>query len=1055
MLSLPVRLTSSSSPFFLLSRLPGSGWGVVLSGPRRILVGTLSSMAVGLLLTADAEGAPKPDWKSIQPILEKYCVKCHGGEDTKGSVDLVRLADDPRMAENFDLWESVWITIEDGEMPPEDDPQLSADEKKHLLAWLDTSLETIANANAGDPGVVTIRRLTNVEYDNTIRDLTGIDYALSGKFQPDGGGGEGFSNVGDVLFVNPQQLDSYLSAARHITDHASILPGRGVRFQRERVGLRSPMQLKTEAEQALYIWYQKMAEPHLPRDGEDRRGDEYMLAAWRFKHRQLTGAGSLDQLANEAGLSAAFLHNWWGLLQSTKPHSRFLDLIRVPWRQLTGPNPEKPKEVPAEVGKRILEIEARHLSWNKREGEGWVRTQRRQQDTDGLRTRTIVHTIPDNEPLHLVAGDFGDGNRGDLILFEKIEIERGGKRVHYVDWLRQKIEVNRMRIAELEQKPPAERGGIEALKQFNERGRAMLARFGKHPQKGRKISPKQLAVRPPELLRLPFEGRARVRVSAKMDLQFPEAEHGSHQWTIAGANTPDPARIIPGALIIYQRQTNTARRIMGEFSRMKEAFPDEYNRLLEGVARNYLRGGKGNGVYYLSDEQLRTTLTDWQRTEHERMLKDWALLRNPKPDERTRREIDEGILGHLHWWAYRAWRRPLDDAERNALFAIYHEARARELDPESAAREVLTRVFISPNFLFRLEANRGPGVHPVSPWELASRLSYFLWGSTPDTPLLDAARDGRLATPRGRAEQVRRMLKSPKSRALAEEFAGQWLEFHGFDDHDEVDPEKFPEFTEALRDDMYRETRVFFEHLFREDRPVREILVADYTFLNERLARHYGVPGVRGDQFRKVAVSDHQRGGLLGMGSILTKTSFPQRTSPVLRGNWLLNAVLGQPTPPPPNDVPELEAVIGAKTVREQLARHNSDKACASCHDKIDPLGFALESFDPIGRLRTEYADGTAIDDAGTLGDGTALDGVDGLRAFLGESDEDFHRLFARKLIGYALGRSVTYTDIALIDRIVDRLDKGEGRISSGILEVVESRQFLSRRNDEGLAAAP
>jgi hypothetical protein len=173
----------------------------------------------------------------------------------------------------------------------------------------------------------------------------------------------------------------------------------------------------------------------------------------------------------------------------------------------------------------------------------------------------------------------------------------------------------------------------------------------------------------------------------------------------------------------------------------------------------------------------------------------------------------------------------------------------------------------------------------------------------------------------------------------------------------------------------------------------------------------------------------------------------------VLRGNWLLNAVLGQPTPPPPNDVPELEAVTGAKTVREQLARHNSDKACASCHDKIDPLGFALESFDAIGRLRTEYADGTAIDDAGTLGDGRILDGIDGLRAYLGESDEDFHRLFARKLIGYALGRSVTYTDIELIDGIVGRLGEAEGRVSDGVLEVVESRQFLFRRNDEILAA--
>ncbi|MCG8598594.1 MAG: DUF1592 domain-containing protein [Verrucomicrobiales bacterium] len=1020
--------------------------------------GLLLLLAVAGLSVAGVNASEKAgelDWNSIRPVLEKYCVECHGGEKTKGNVDLAKLTDDPEIAGHFDLWESVLFVIEDEEMPPADDPQLTDDEKKHFLAWLDTSLEEVASASAGDPGIVTIRRLTNVEYDNTIRDITGIDYGLSAKFQPDGGGGEGFSNVGDVLFVNPQQLDSYLSAARYLTDHASILPGRGVSFKKERVGLRSPVQFKTEAEQALYIWYQKMAEPHLPEDGEDRREDEYMLAAWKYKHLEKTGAASLDQLAQEAGLKSAFLHNWWELLNSEKPESRFLDLIRVPWRELPGPSAEKPKEVPGEVRNRILDIEAKHLSWNKREGEGWVRTQRRQQDTDGLRTRTITLTIPEGEPIHLVAGDFGDGNRGDLILFERIEVQRGGKRTNYVDWLQRRIETGRKEIEKIKSRPDSsdeDKQKIQQEEAFIKSCAAMVARFGRHPQEGRKLDPKHLAVRPPETLRLPFdEGKVLVRVSAKMDLEFPEADHGSHQWTIAGANPPDPKKIIPGALVIYKRRTDMARKIMGEFSRMKSAFPDEYNRLLEEVARNYLRGGKGTGVYYLNDEQLRATLTDWQRTLHDRMMRDWTLLRNPKPNEKTRGEIDRGILSHLHWWAYRAWRRPLTDKERASLNAIYHQARAREMDSETAAREVLTRVFISPNFLFKLENSESPGIHPVSPWELATRLSYFLWASTPDTLLLEAAADGSLMTSEGRAAQVNRMLRHPKSRALAEEFAGQWLEFHGFDEHDDVDAKKFPEFTSALRADMYRETRIFFEHLIREDRPVREILLADYTFLNERLANHYGVPGVKGSEFRKVAVAKHQRGGLLGMGSVLTKTSFPQRTSPILRGNWLLNAVLGQPTPPPPNDVPELEAVVGAKTLREKLARHSADKACASCHDKIDPLGFALEGFDAIGRLRPENGD-TPIDDIGTLSDGTKLDGIGGLREYLGKNDDDFHRLFARKLIGYATGRSVTYTDVELIDTLVGRLEDGEGLFSEGILTVVESQQFLSRRNEEELS---
>ncbi|MEC5125607.1 DUF1592 domain-containing protein [Verrucomicrobiales bacterium BCK34] len=1004
--------------------------------------------------SAGAEEAKSPAWNEVRPVLDKYCFQCHGGEKTKGAVDLKALAEDPKVADHFAFWEDVSFVIEDEEMPPVDDPQPSEAEKQLLTRWLDASLDAVAQANAGDPGEVTVRRLTNVEYDNTIRDITGIDFGLSDKFQPDGGGGEGFSNVGDVLFVNPQQLDSYLSAARYLTDRASILPGRGVNFRKERVGLRSPMQFKAEAEQSLYIWYQKMAAPHLPKDDEDRRGDEYMLAAWKYKHREKTGAGSLDQLAKEAGLSAAFLNNWWELLNIKTTKSRFLDMIVGPWNQLPGPAADKPKEVPEAVKKAIAGIEARHLSWNKREGEGWVRTQRRQQDSDGLRSRAIKVTIQEGQPIHVVAGDFGDGGKGDLIVFDSFTIEEPKqKSIQYLDWLKKRLGASREQLKKLKADPKADpkvkATQIAGLEKFIREGEKVMGHFGKHPL-GREVKPHMLVVQAPATITLPAGMKCVVRASAKMEMNQPDggADLASHQWTVTGSSPPNPKAIIPGALVIYKRSTPIARTIMGEFSRMKAAFPDEYNRLLEEVSRNYQRGGKGMGVYYLNDEQLRATLTDWGRTEHERMLRDWALLKNPKPDEKTSREIDQGIMAHVHWWAHRAWRRDLTSDDRKALSAIYDAARARGMDSETAAREVLTQVFVSPEFLFKLEGGQEPGIHPVSPWELASRLSYLLWASTPDTALLDAARDGSLMTPEGRAAQVKRMLKSHKAEALAAEFAGQWLEFHGFTEHNSVDEKTFPEFTPELRADMLKESEAFFAHLIREDLPVREVLMADYTFLNERLAKHYGVPGVSGGEFRKVSVAKYQRGGLLGMGSILTKTSFPQRTSPVLRGNWLLNAVLGQPTPPPPPDVPELEAIVGAKTLREKLELHREDKACASCHEKLDPLGFALESFDAIGRFRSKDESGLSIDDLGTLKDGTELKGIAGLRDYLAENDADFYELFAKKLIGYSTGRSLIATDRELVENIRKRLQAGEGRFSDGILTMVESRQFLSRRNE-------
>lgn len=1005
------------------------------------------SLFIGLASLATvsySKEATLPAWDQVEAVLSKYCYDCHGGKKTKGGVDLKALASAPAVDAHFELWGKVHLQIEDEEMPPEDDPQPNAAERKLVMDWLKVSMDAVANENTGDPGLVTIRRLTNVEYDNTIRDLTGIDYGLAKSFQPDGGGGEGFSNVGDVLFVNPQQLDSYLSAARHITDHASILPGRGILFRKERVGLRSPVQLSTEANQVLYIWYQKMAEPHLPQDDEDRREDEYMLAAWKFKHREMTGVGSLQELAKEAGLVPAFLDNWVKLLDSEKPESRFLDLIRVPWRALPGPSADKPKEVPAEVAEGILDIEAKHLAWNKRSGEGWTRTQRRQQDTDGLRTRDIIMSIPEGEPVHLVAGDFGDGNVGDLILFESIEVHYKGKKQEYADWLKQRIEAMEKELAAPDAKTDAKK-----LQAFLQDCRSTLARFGKHPLEGRTIGAKHLAVRPPETLRLPFDGgKVRVRASAKMDLDYPDADKGSHQWTIAGANSPDPTTIIPGALIIYKRQTPISREIMGDFNRMKEAFPDEYARLLEQVARNYLRGGKGNGVYFLNDEQLRLTLDDAQRVDHDRMLRDWALLKSTKPNDRVLKEIDQDIVAHLQAFAYRALRRELSDADKAGVAAAYQDARGRELDPESAAREVLTRVLVSPGFLFRLEESREPGIQPVSPFELATRLSYFIWASTPDAQLLDAAKSGKLLSPEGRATQVKRMLRDPKSAGLAREFTTQLFEIHGFEGHNSVDKALYPEFTPELRADMQQETFTFFDFMVREDRPVREVLLADYTFLNERLAKHYGIPGITGEGFRKVDVSKYQRGGVLGMGSVLTKTSFPLRTSPVLRGNWLLKHVLGMSTPPPPNNVPKLEAVVGAKTLREKLSRHRTDGACASCHDKIDPLGFSLEAFDAIGRLRTIDDTGQPIDDSASLRGGIEFKGISGLRDYLGKNDELFHNLVARKLVGYATGRMVIPTDRGLVDSITAKLQDGEGKFSEAILSIIESRQFLTRRNE-------
>jgi hypothetical protein len=272
---------------------------------------------------ADEALAPDHDWSKVRPVLEKSCYECHGGKKTKGGVNLKQLDADPLMDKEFALWNKVKEAIRAGDMPPEAKPELAKGDKDQIANWLGHTLDAIIQAHAGDPGIVTVRRLTNMEYDNTIRDLTGIDYGLGREFLPDGGGGEGFSNIGDVLFTSPQHLDKYLTAARKLADHATILPGSGITFQEQRVGLRGPEQLRDQAEQALYVWYQKMAGPYLPKDGEDMRQADYMLACWKFKHRDTTGAVSLEDLAKANRLSQAFLENWWSILNAELPKSRF------------------------------------------------------------------------------------------------------------------------------------------------------------------------------------------------------------------------------------------------------------------------------------------------------------------------------------------------------------------------------------------------------------------------------------------------------------------------------------------------------------------------------------------------------------------------------------------------------------------------------------------------------------------------------------------------------------------------------------------------------------
>lgn len=324
----------------------------------------------------------------------------------------------------------------------------------------------------------------------------------------------------------------------------------------------------------------------------------------------------------------------------------------------------------------------------------------------------------------------------------------------------------------------------------------------------------------------------------------------------------------------------------------------------------------------------------------------------------------------------------------------------------------------------------------------------------PDPELRQAASDGTLGQAEILREQTRRMLRDPKARRLANEFFGQWLGFYRFDRHGGIDGVRFPEFNDPLKDSMLEEAVRFFEYIIRQDRPAREIFFADYTFVNAELASHYGISDSIGQSsFQRVdGASRFHRGGLLGLGAILTKTSAPLRTSPVKRGDWILRRILGIHVPPPPPDagsIPADDVLSDGLTVRERLKAHRRNAKCVNCHARIDPPGFALEHFDPIGRWREHYRDGKTIDDSATTREGAAIAGFSGLREYLEGHEEQIMRNFSKKLLGYALGRSLSPTDQELIEEMVDTLQTGSGRVSDAVLKVVLSKQFRYRRREE------
>ncbi|MEN9674114.1 MAG: hypothetical protein RIS76_10 [Verrucomicrobiota bacterium] len=509
-------------------------------------------------------------------------------------------------------------------------------------------------------------------------------------------------------------------------------------------------------------------------------------------------------------------------------------------------------------------------------------------------------------------------------------------------------------------------------------------------------------------------------------------------------DNPDP-RLLPrdpGAGVLHRlnrtEYNNTVRDLLGTTSRPADQFPAD--------------GGGGGGF----DNNADTLFVPPILMEKYLAAADDLLV--AAPAERLfvarpqwYRSDRSTAARNLGWFARRAFRRPVAADEVGRLLGIYDAARQAGQPLEPALRTAYKAVLVSPHFLFRIERER-PGTEPwrVDGFELASRLSYFLWSAPPDEELLNLAESGRLSDPATYEAQVRRLLRDPRSRALAENFTSQWLGTRTLQTTAQPDRNKFPLFDDALRDAMAAEPVEFVASLIRNNGSVLELLDANYTFANAALAALYGLTNVTGAELVRVSLPDRTRGGVTGMAAVLTQTSYPLRTSPVLRGKWILEEILGTPPPPPPPLVATLppdDKVREGQTFRQRLEAHRKNPNCSACHARLDPLGFALENFDPIGRWRTEV-DGQAVDAGGTLSNGDVVKGPSELKDALLARKSLFVRHLTEKLLAYALGRGLEHYDIPTVKSVVAQVAADGYRLDTLILEIARSYPFLWRRGE-------
>jgi mono/diheme cytochrome c family protein len=1066
-------------------------------------------------------------------IFKEYCFECHSTKDPAADLSIERLLSQSSRSSvgaHWQDWERVADMLESRKMPPEDEATVfpSDEERATAAQWIRRSVKEYETARAGDPGRVTVRRLTSAEYAYAIRDLTGIDIKVGVDASSDSVGGEGFANFGDVQFVQDASIERYLESAKLVAEHTVIGSG-PLEFYADagKTGLELSALNRINELYATKGFRVVSGEGGRP-FGLERYGKAFFVA-WYYKHRAALGdpLATIRGLAAKEGITGRFADHIWTVVNKANAGYPTRETVDA-WMKLPAPT----SDVQASIAKAragcddLFKALTTWPSWFFARGD--LAAGGAGDESPLVFDDSTLKVEPSHHYTYLIGPRAGRGRGAPVaapgpwkvyLTFTSVNPSPGVTPV--IVWRNPRVVIRAAPPPGLAGAGPAAGRGrgaagpvvsTQPLRAVLSADTAASLKFGASPD-GTPIGPDDFAITETVSFSIdaPAGGAvAELEIDAELGkdrnavvrLMLTDRSEGSsrdaQQRALIGdpksagyetfraniaeyvaslppnshgeANPADKDPVPSPFDNTYNSPEHDAFVMQVKYQRNDRFFTEN---MVDGADRARLNHAWNDlfGSWPYHDAYLGMLVDHFKLTLKSRQIRDLTSAQMAEmPAEvrpyltslrahyddvmRAQRVAQPGHVADALEFASRAWRRPLTVAEKTSLRAFYQKSRAvNHLEHDAALRALITRILVSPAFLYRVETvAQGPEA-PLSGWELASRMSFFLWSSIPDAELRRAAAAGELSDPAMLARQVRRMTADPKARRLATEFFGQWLGFYHFNEYRGVDTGRFPEFTDEVKTSMYDEAISTFEFIVRQDRPLREILSADYTFLNKPLAKFYGIEKdvKSADKVEKVdGAKAFNRGGALRLGAVLTTTSAPLRTSPVKRGNWVLRRILGTPTPPPPANagtIPADDKTFNGLTLRERLVEHKRNANCAACHQRIDPLGFPLEGFDAVGRARQTYADGKPVDVTGELADKSTIVGAAGLLEYLVGRDQQVMTTLSKKMLGYALGRGVTVSDRPLIRTMTSA--GGEASFADLAIKIVTSRQFRNRVGED------